>query len=323
MRLRLLLLTLSICSTFLAANDGAAEVAAGGLQPKIERRVIMANEKLFISEKEVRVEYEFINKSPREVVTEIAFPIPEYGLGQELIYHPFNQFSVQVDGKPRSFRTQTQAWVKGRNLTRLLEAAGLDIATFASIQYTPESVQFPSQIRGLPGPALAKLRAAGAVSPVDVPAWTVRKTYYWTQRFPPWKTVRIAHAYAPVWGEFYFSTLAELDAPPRDSGWVVKLEPACTDQVTRDWVAQRLEARKPGEGMKDRFHIAWVRYILTTANSWKTPIGQFELEISADPKERPCFCWDGPIETLAPGRVRVTAKDFVPKGELTVYFLKP
>jgi hypothetical protein len=53
------------------------------------------------------------------------------------------------------------------------------------------------------------------------------------------------------------------------------------------------------------------------------PIGDFALEVGSDPAEGVSFCWDGPLETPAPGRVRTSAKDFVPGRELTVYFLSP
>jgi hypothetical protein len=53
------------------------------------------------------------------------------------------------------------------------------------------------------------------------------------------------------------------------------------------------------------------------------PIGDFALEVGSDPAEGVSFCWDGPLETPAPGRVRTSAKDFVPGRELTLYFLSP
>lgn len=320
------LLALFLLPASLRANDGAASVAAGGLRLQAERRVAMITEHLFISQEKVQVDYDFLNQSDHEVVTEVAFPIPEYGLGPEFSYHPFDRFSVRLDGAAVPYKVEIQAWADGRNLTRLLRSLGVDIESFALIQYAPEATRFPSQLQHLGAAALGTLRRAGAISgPDDVPRWTVRKTYHWTQHFPAGKTVHLSHAYAPVSGFTVGGSLAELAAPAREaSPWLARLGPGCPDAGLQDWVAQRLAERQPRDTsfMKDRFHLAWVQYVLTTANTWQTPIRDFQLDVQGAPGERITFCWDGALEQVAPGRVRVAAKDFVPYQDLTVYFLK-
>lgn len=67
----------------------------------------------------------------------------------------------------------------------------------------------------------------------------------------------------------------------------------------------------------------WVKYILTTANTWKGPIGDFELTVERDPGELLTFCWDGPVSKVGPHRFRARAMDFRPTKELTLYFVKP
>jgi hypothetical protein len=54
------------------ANDGAAELAVGGIQLRSERRVAMRKERLYISLGKVTVEYEFVNESKEDVVTDSA-----------------------------------------------------------------------------------------------------------------------------------------------------------------------------------------------------------------------------------------------------------
>ena len=51
----------------LQANDGVGSVSAGGLVLGAERRVAMKKEKLFISCDQVRVDYEFLNESDRDL----------------------------------------------------------------------------------------------------------------------------------------------------------------------------------------------------------------------------------------------------------------
>jgi hypothetical protein len=73
--------------------------------------------------------------------------------------------------------------------------------------------------------------------------------------------------------------------------------------------------------------VDYVNYILTSANTWKTPIKDFELVVdttnpgSNDPV-RTAFCWDGPIENDDAHRIYAKATNFVPKRELVVYFYR-
>jgi len=64
----------------------------------------------------------------------------------------------------------------------------------------------------------------------------------------------------------------------------------------------------------------WVKYILTTANTWKTPIRDFELIVERPARQFVSFCWEGNVEKLSNTRFRATAHDFVPNQELLVYF---
>ena len=60
------------------ADDSAASIAAGGLVPRRETRIVMAKEVLRISDKKVVVDYDFRNDTDEDVTTEVAFPIPPY-----------------------------------------------------------------------------------------------------------------------------------------------------------------------------------------------------------------------------------------------------
>jgi hypothetical protein len=65
-----------------------------------------------------------------------------------------------------------------------------------------------------------------------------------------------------------------------------------------------------------------VDYILTTANSWKTPIKDFTLIIgrAGGGREYVSLCWDGPIKNLDADHFVTRATNFVPKKELHVVF---
>jgi hypothetical protein len=121
----------------LYANDSAASNALGGLKLTREARISMEKERLTISEKRVRVEYEFLNDSDQDITTEVAFPIPEY------------KFEVADAGGDRDFKT-FEVWVEGRQLkylvdvaaicnridrTAILRRTGVDVASFGHFDW--------------------------------------------------------------------------------------------------------------------------------------------------------------------------------------------
>jgi len=57
------------------ANDSSAELATGGLVFVKNPDVKMLAEDLYISTKEIRVRYKFLNKSNADVTTLVAFPL--------------------------------------------------------------------------------------------------------------------------------------------------------------------------------------------------------------------------------------------------------
>jgi hypothetical protein len=81
----------------------------------------------------------------------------------------------------------------------------------------------------------------------------------------------------------------------------------------------------------------YVDFILTTANTWKTPIEDFTLIVERPPankssvsKATPAnrwdsalvsFCWDGPVEKTDATHFAAHLTNFVPKKELRVGFL--
>lgn len=297
------------------SNDGAAAIGAGGVELRSERRVAMVSERLTIAKSRVTVAYAFRNVGPEDVVTEVAFPVPEYDVGVQLraTGEPLKRvalsdFSARVDGAPIPVTREVRARVGARDVTALLREHHVDVETFGH----HDGGDGPEyQVRRLPPETRAKLEAEGVVDAGDErPRWTVAVTYHWTQRFPAGKTVRIEHAYTPVTGAASLLDVGQLAT----SG----LPDACLDAATlRALIA-------PGR-FRDGYVAGpeWVEYVLTTANTWRTPIADFELEVERDPGALVSFCWDGPVEKVSPTRFRARVKDFLPRRELTVFFFPP
>jgi hypothetical protein len=66
------------------ANDTTAELATGGLIFVTNDDIEMRSENLYISAQQVRVAYDFFNKSAHDVTVLVAFPLPEIRIGTPL-----------------------------------------------------------------------------------------------------------------------------------------------------------------------------------------------------------------------------------------------
>jgi hypothetical protein len=324
-----LLIPALLAAAPLGANDGAAEVAVGGLRLRQEGRVRMLKERLFISERLVRVDYEFLNESRGEVVTEIAFPIPDHQESPAAPTWTFQDFTVTVDGAKVACLMDAKALLGEKDVSSRLRSLGIDIPGFGGWTWSRPSGRKGYQVDALSADAKARLVREGLVADPDeyetslMPLWTVRKTFHWTQRFPAGQVVKISHSYQPAKG-------VQALSDPMGAFDAKAFPDLCADDSFRRAVAKAKAAQLP-PGQYQGAVLTWVKYILTTANTWKGPIGDFELEVNRampaqDSREGPAlltFCWDGKVEKSGPDTFRVRARDFRPSRELIVYFLRP
>jgi hypothetical protein len=296
-----------------AANDGVAQFGEGGIVfLGKEPRVAMVSERLTISLSQIRVEYTFVNESREDVVAEVAFPIPPFDINTATRWTDSGPegatfdvgFAGSADGVPIRAVRQTRALVDDRDVTALLQGVGIDWERFGRHD-NHEGIDY--QVRKLSAADRERLRVVGAVDLKpeleELPLWKVAITYHWTQSFPAGKAVRVTHSYVPITGNS--NMVGALDE------FAKTFPSACLDAAT----AARL--RKLGA------HRGWqaVDYILTTANTWQKPIGDFELVIERDPTHVVTFCWDGKVEREGKTRLVARKKGFVPARELTVYFI--
>jgi len=105
--------------------------------------------------------------------------------------------------------------------------------------------------------------------------------------------------------------------PPSDQ-FAYELHAACVDPKLREAITK--SASEHGY-----VSMQWVDYILTTANSWKRPIKNFELIVEKDsrtdyPSTLVSFCWEGKVQRLNQKTFKAVAVDFVPKADLHTAF---
>jgi hypothetical protein len=312
----------------LQGNDSQIEVAAGGIRPRKESRISLEKERLTVSIKKVTVEYEFLNLTSQDIVTEVGFPMPPYeyteGNGWGGAWS-FTDFRVWVDGREVHYQTESRAKVKEADYTDLLHHLGIDVQTFD--HHDPlvvtdglriEEDTSKQRIEKLPKSTKENLARLGLIDPkYECPTWTVLRTYYWTQRFPARQIVKVRHEYTPVFGFGPFLP-EELQSKLKDAC----IEPSLQEKLNTLW------AKGPGRMGDWYVNASWVKYVLTTANNWKTPIKDFELIV-----ERPewtekgsyfvSLCWDGKVRRSDERYFVAQEANFVPRHELAVYYLRP
>lgn len=338
----------------LLADDSAASIAAGGLVPRREVRIVMAKEVLQISPTKVVVDYDFRNDSDQDVTTEVAFPVPPYANTPEedLSEHSFQSFQLWVDGKPVHFDVEAKATLEGKDVTQVLTANHIDIPTLGHFVDTVDAshTERPAtqDFDRLSMTVRDQLLKAGLFEDEGGgffrALWTANVQYHWTQIFAAHSTVHIRHEYTPVEGSELMpidtlkDALNPLGAEPAAkstsadeqgdaSEQLELLRSFCPDPSFLRSVVQRTEA----SNSQNTFFAfpQWVDFILTTANTWKQPIEDFTLIIErGKPDETEheqtlvsfCSPQNAKVEKLDADHFQVHLTNFVPTSELHIGF---
>lgn len=315
-------ITLFTVIPLLRADDGAASIAAGGIVMAREPRITMQKEVLRIGDSKVRVEYEFRNDTDQDITTEVAFPIPPYASRYEqssVNIQGFDDFTLTIDGKPVRFQIEAKAKLKGRDISSFLNEMSIDIATFGHID---EDTGYSKDIRRLSAAQRIKLRSLGAAKfefDHDEVEWTVEKKYFWSQIFPAHTIVHISHEYTPALGSLNTAEPGLLEPRVERGVYARELDTFCIDPPLRKILtgyAKRQDTLVP---------YSYVDFILTTANTWKTPIEDFTLIVEKPHHQYAketfvSFCWNGPVVKIDDTHFSAHISNLVPTKELRIGF---
>jgi hypothetical protein len=328
MKSRVRITALGVCLLFVApalADDGTAQLGAGGVVFAKSADIRMAKEDLAISPDTVAIRFEFANDGAAQDVV-IAFPLPDlkledfYGnaigtIGKDPVN--FVGFTTTVDGKPVVAKVEQKAMLHGKNLSALVRAAGLPLNLVAG--------DGADLLQKLPSAKRAPLVKAGLIdgdNEYPAPLWTVQTRYYWTQHFPAGKTVVIEHRYTPITGGMQWSATSAQDEPDQVKGF-------CMDAP----VLARLKAmsanpalRKPDPDSPPQaggiLYGEVTDYILSTAATWKGPIGHFHLTLDKlDARNVLSLCWPG-LKKTTPTHFEFTADNFAPRQDIHMLVLR-
>jgi hypothetical protein len=298
-----------------SANDSTAEHAAGGLVLTRSADIDMVSEDLFVSAGEVRVRYVFRNRSPRQVRTAVAFPMPDRDLRQERemdVAYP-SGFATRVDGRPVAMKVERKAVLGGTDHSALLESLGLatDSGSEALDRLKPADK--------------AKLAKLGLAEPDEydagrgwerhlAPAWTVKETWFWDQAFPPGRDLVVEHRYVPGTGGSVDAALGFPDFRASPDGKAM-IRDYCVDSA---FLAGLDRLRRLGGATPEQR----IGYVLTTGGNWRSPIGDFRLVVDKGaPANLVSFCGEG-VRKISPTRFEVRKKNWSPDRDLRILIVQ-
>jgi len=329
-----LLLTLAFAAMPAAipasANDTSAELATGGLIFVANDAVEMRSEKLFISTQQVRVTYEFFNRSDKDVTVLVAFPLPEIRISEqdENIAVPTEDpvnifgFKTTVNGTPVKTEMEQRVTAVGIDRTQYLRSLGIPLAPHLKPTGQALDALAPEKWPELIDLGLAEVTEydAGQGMKKHLEArWGLATTYYWKQTFPAKTTTVIQHQYVPSVGG---SAQTSLGAPGEASlpGYADYPKKYCIDKAFMATIQSLRKQNKSEFGPP--YSEQRIDYILKTGANWSGPIQSFELTVDKGaPDALVSFCGAG-VKKISATQFQMTAKDFSPDGNLSVLILR-
>lgn len=310
-------LVCAVVSTRAQANDSTAILKSGELQLTTSPHITLEREDLYLSTSEVRVRYAFRNTSNSDVVTLVAFPLPDIIIGDDSSYSieardPVNfiGFKVQVNGQSIAPTLQLRASRFGVDQTDMLNRFGIPVLPFGNDFYLRLEKTSGAARRELAEAGLADWNTTFDANNVPLPNahWRAHAVYYWKQIFPAGAVTQVSHSYRPVPGVSFYSN-EFLNDPAIQNTY-------CMDKGFRKSVRSKL-AKTQGAFVKE------LHYVLTTGANWLGTIGEFHLTIDKrSPRNLVSLCING-IKKTGPTTFEVRRKNFIPERDLKILILEP
>ena len=303
------------------ANDSTATLGLGGLVYTGSSNIRMAEEDLFLSRDAVTVRYRFENTGDEDVSTLVAFPLPDFVIGDEINYSlpdsasgdPVNfiDFSVTVDGQPVPVSVDARATRFGVDVTDILARHDIPVTLIGgNALYDRLNDMSATERQDLVENGLVDWTTTFGANhkPLANAHWTAHVAFYWHQTFPAHRPIIVEHRYKPVPGVFFMSEY-EL----KDADFARKY---CIDKGFA-----RAVKRKLGPDNHSILHGYDLSYVLTTANNWMGSIGRFSLTIDkGDKNDLVSLCGED-IEKIGPTTFRLEKTDYAPSNDISVLFV--
>ncbi len=307
------------------ADDSSAALGLGGITFAKSEDVRMAAEDLRISPDKVRIRFEFVNDSNKDIDTVVAFPLPdidtweyyEVPLGT-VTDDPVNfvGFKVVVNGNPVAFEAKQRAIYKGRDVTATVKAAGVPVNLLMG------NIQLVDKLPAAKKKALASAGLVEIEGDYVHPKWIIRTRFHWKQKFPAGKTVVIEHSYQPVTGGTFFTNY-EMNGNESGKMW---RKDYCMDPPTLSRIRKMLHAAAKANNEEEpngMLQITSTDYILSTGNNWKGGIGKFHLVLDKlKPQYTLSVCWDGDLRKTSATTFEFNAVNYRPTRDVKMVVLR-
>jgi hypothetical protein len=316
--LKKIVVALFCAAVTMFANDGFGALGAGGIIIGKTNDIAMAKEVLDISYDKIKVDYEFVNESDKDITETIVFPLPPYRADtpEEPYAGMMPEFSVTVDGKPVKFATKVRAVQNGVDVTDKLKKIGFSDYEIATFPFNEKLLA--DHVLKIPKNKIELLHKNGLISKGGYLDWKNYVVYEWKQTFKAYSITKVSHSYRP-----FVSCGSDSGYSPdsdMDGGRVSLIKKFCADDNT----LKKLDALYADEKNRDlvrQIRAYGVSYILKTANTWKDGIRDFKLIIrKANPNEIISLCFLGSFKKTSPTTYEVELKNFSPEQDLDVYF---
>ncbi len=299
----------------------------------------MAREVLEVSPDRIKVDYVFERTAePLNGPVDVLFPLPLYGADKPSWSWAGvpRGFNVRVDGQTLPFRTLVRARMRGKSscpdwpptrecthdVTDAIRALGLSDRQMA---HFPVATPFrDSAERALAVPALTAEQKTqlvrhgfadeeGPSAERPYPLWFADVAYFWKMHFDDKPRIEVSHQYAPFTSGGAGAVLSVLSEEE------LRTEYCADDAFVREW--NRLVSLNGPLGTPQSHEAVRIAYILTTANSWAQPIGEFTLRLKKrHPSERVTLCFPGRFRKVDALTLETTLQTFTPRTELKALF---
>jgi hypothetical protein len=338
-------------TTFWYAHEGFEGFPGQEVELEIPKSVALERQEVFISISTIRVSYFFKNLSTQDEKTLITFPIPEFEtpdeqtmLNNAIIFTALrNSFALTVDGHNYPFTTELKAFVAGKDVSAKLKSINSKIdftnggagENEGGIPINGLSTQEKDAlvkegladkidhvpIGGLTSDEPGKDPPLTSPRPFYIPKWSLKIVIFWEQVFPAGKTIRVEHSYLslPDKQSFHFSKEKEFDF---GDGHLKNID-FCVDDYTKRGIAKKMTKEHDLPGRNRYLNYTHLKYNLTSANSWRQSIKDFRLTIEKPSKNEILTTCFPAIKKINDLQFEARLKDFNPKNELDILFVRP
>lgn len=313
--LKILTMAIAFLSITAQANDSTGYVSVGGVEYIKNPNIAMKSEDLYISEDVVRVAYEFKNLTNKEIRQTVLFPLPVVPTWTDYDFANVNEtlasFTILSNGVPVQYKTHARAFMLDNknelvDVTDEFRICGVSQSDILKVWEDRDVLVDINQKLGRCSNEKIKTLIGEldtALDPELAVYWEGQVIYEFEQVFAPNAITRIHHSYRPlVGGGVYFDE--SLD------------DTFCLDKATRGKLDEKSSTHP--------LPYSALGYVLTTGANWAKPIEQFKLTVERDGDKIVSFCWAGKakVRKVGEGKFEVVEKNFVPKQDIHVAFIK-